>query len=634
MSNLRSNHRSVLAFFRDEEEDGFRRDVHDREKINFKTANRMKSLLDDRLANPSYVSQLRSGKVEAVIKITSSGFGKTSVKRLADYIARDISEKDAEKLLPEEVLEKGVHNERLDIELDTGHILSSKFQRDAVIEEWSADFKAKESYERQAWKKEKLDELKEEKDSLMIKDYMGGLSEKEDKRLVDVNAMIKGQYYESAGKRYSLKVYAPKDTVHMVLSVGGQHDEKGRFRAKKAVREYLAKNYGEVGYRYMFVEHNDTDNLHYHVILKGANELTGKQLSFDKADLFIQRGEFAQELEKQGIERSATLRRDRQQVLEKVEKGVEQLHERQSWYQNSLEKSDSGRSNNVFKMKSQSLKQIRYLDKVLAREGGRLFTPSDKVVSLKEVRQKLKRIEQDIKEGSAEQLRAEFKETFGRLRADQGLIAEKLERIDGEYNRKRKERYTERVKELLGQHKKDINQALVYYKEQGGRDLEVISTLQRLDANANRIMRGERKVELTSDSVSWEFKMGHIKDVQKSIERGENPMLVIQGPLSELKDQRKELESELKFLLRKSKREPFEEKLKDIVPKEEWLRDVLLPSIETYQENTTGISLEAVVQSKEQEVSIVKEKQQMAKEQSLQKEKTKSLDRDKGLGVE
>jgi hypothetical protein len=445
--------------------------------------------------------------------------------------------------------------------------------------------------------------------------------------------MIKGQYYESSGKRYNLKIYAPRDTIHMVLSVGGQHDEKGRFRAKQAVREYLAKNYGEIGYRYMFVEHNDTDNLHYHVILKGANELTGKQLSFDKADLFIQRGEFAQELEKQGIERSATLRRDRQQVLEKVEKGVEQLHERQSWYQNSLEKGDSGRSNIVFKMKSQSLKQVRYFDKVLAREGGNLFVPSDDMRNIKEARQRLKSLERNIKRSSPEQLKEEFKVSFERLQADQGLIEKKLERIDGEYDRKRKERYTERVKELLGQHKKDINQALVYYKEQGGRDLEVVSTLQRLDANANRIMRGERKVELDSSIVARDYKLEQIGQFKssESLEQWRND---ITETLSKFEKKKKNVEENLELLFTYASRQPHVDKFKEIESKEEWLREVLLPSIEIYEGNTTGISLEAVVQSKEQDVSIGKEKQQVAKEQLLKKETIGSLGKIKELEIE
>jgi hypothetical protein len=94
------------------------------------------------------------------------------------------------------------------------------------------------------------------------------------------------------------------------------------------------------------------------------------------------------------------------------------------------------------------------------------------------------------------------------------------------------------------------------------------------------------------------------------------------------------LEENLELLFTYASRQPHVDKFKEIESKEEWLREVLLPSIEIYEGNTTGISLEAVVQSKEQDVSIGKEKQQVAKEQLLKKETIGSLGKIKELEIE
>jgi len=127
-----------------------------------------------------------------------------------------------------------------------------------------------------------------------------------------------------------------KDVTHMVLSVGGPADLD---RASQATRSFLVENFGAGGYKYVFVAHTDTRHLHFHVAVHNQS-LFGNRLYFDKADLFTLRSEYARHLSALGIERVATFRKDRVEILEKMQAGKEGIKENSSWYQNKLNESD------------------------------------------------------------------------------------------------------------------------------------------------------------------------------------------------------------------------------------------------------------------------------------------------------
>lgn len=70
-----------------------------------------------------------------------------------------------------------------------------------------------------------------------------------------------------------------------------------------------------------------------HVVINNYNQLEKKQkLRLNPPELFALRSAFAEKLNALGIEQGATLRRDRLQTLDRVEKGIERLRQKQEWY--------------------------------------------------------------------------------------------------------------------------------------------------------------------------------------------------------------------------------------------------------------------------------------------------------------
>ena len=327
--------------------------------------------LSTRYQSPYYIESAQKNKTQVVVKIVSRASGATCVNRLGDYIARDISVEDSK------IMGKEGHdvdkNEYLYLEDENGIIYNSKDERRELIKEWSADFKGQQAYKNQEWKDERIAQMKQELSNVQALFVAGRQSKADKERLDSLQQNIKKKQYKTKeGKVYDLNVYLPKDTTHMVLSVGGQPKNKRELqKANEAVRNYLNKNLGDLGHRYLFTPHNDTDNLHYHVIIKNSNEFDKKMLRFDKADLFMLRQSFAKELEQSGFERGAELRKDREVTLEKVAKGIERLHENQTWYQNLLAK-DTSPTFDAFEYRARALRNMKFLSNALKAEGRHL----------------------------------------------------------------------------------------------------------------------------------------------------------------------------------------------------------------------------------------------------------------------
>ena len=115
----------------------------------------------------------------------------------------------------------------------------------------------------------------------------------------------------------------------------------------------------------MFVAHDDTDNLHFHVIVKNKNIIDGKRLQFDKADLFTLRHDFAYHLKQMGIKRVATLRRDRIITLKSIKAQKEELFEHHEIFK---EKYAEQRPINVQKYREQVHKKAERLKRITERE--------------------------------------------------------------------------------------------------------------------------------------------------------------------------------------------------------------------------------------------------------------------------
>ncbi|PZP38884.1 MAG: hypothetical protein DI585_06025, partial [Pseudomonas fluorescens] len=275
-----------------------------------------------RHASHTYMQQTRSGRPEAVVKIISGASGQGHSRNIMDYIARDTETLRAEG------------REQVALETQDGELLTTDTDRDACLNAWAQDFEDPERTKRQAWKHDLIQKLEDERSQLGGQQVIGGLSGKEQVRLDELNLALKTLRYPQGDKTLDLTINAPKDSLHMLLSVGGQGHKTAS--AKEAVRQFLNENFGADGYEYVFAEHTDTDNLHYHVILKARNRITGERLKFNKEDLFNLRQEFTYQLAMHGIERAATLRQDRVVTYESIHKQRETLQTNLSWYESKV----------------------------------------------------------------------------------------------------------------------------------------------------------------------------------------------------------------------------------------------------------------------------------------------------------
>lgn len=297
-----------------------------------------------RLRSHGYLQQTRSGRPEVVVKIVSGAMGKAAVKNIVDYIARDADymREDGQQMIP--------------LETHDGETLTTEAERDAFIQAWAADFEAPERYKRQAWKRELIQKLEYERRQLGYQQMRKGLSSREDARLEELNLALKTMRYNQGGKVIDLNINAPKDTIHMLLSVGGQGHKTEA--AKEAVRQFLNDNFGSNGVEYLVAQHTDTENLHYHVILKARNRMTGERLQFDKEDLFNLRQEFTYQLTMMGIERAATLRQDRVATFESIRKQRETMETNLNWYESKVARAQAV---DAFGAKGNALKQTERL---------------------------------------------------------------------------------------------------------------------------------------------------------------------------------------------------------------------------------------------------------------------------------
>ena len=295
--------------------------------------------IGNRLKDLSYLSALNSKDPQAVMKIISSALGKRQINNVMDYICR---EKEEEKLACED---------------DQGRVFSGKEERQQLLKEWEKDFLSKESYDKQAWKLEELHKMEERFERLGYKKEKGTITKTELSDLAHLEECISEKFtYNKDGKKVDLKMRGVADTTHILFSVGSKPDLK---KATEATRSFLQENFKAVGFRYIMVTHNDTDNLHFHVVVHNRNLLEKTQrLYFDKSDLFVLRKEYAKHLKSFGIKRESTLRKDRPNILESIKDGVERLYERKSWFQSKV--IDSDKSNkNVYVAKSALLKQVQ-----------------------------------------------------------------------------------------------------------------------------------------------------------------------------------------------------------------------------------------------------------------------------------
>ncbi len=332
----------------------------------------------NRFLSQNYLNQAKnySYQQEAVVKIICSGRGRKHLKFLLNYIARnhdyqkeetdvDVYNSQGEKMrkddfdslikdwgdrfsnngnVDEEIIKASEENERIEsMAFEISHegtptndeakllLLSRKFHDCKSV--------SKELYDGAFVFNKKNNQYgylsinkKQEKEFLTLDNESEIINSR-----VDLNSL---NNIGHSLKRSSNRI--EKDFIHMVFSTGG--DNPNKRNSKAALEELLAEKFGNDDREYFYAMHDDTQNLHFHVVVeKSSKRRDVQKLSFNKYDLLTLRYSFGQKLDGYGINRSTTLSYDRENYIEILKQKAGQFKQVQGkWWDYK-----TGESNNL-----------------------------------------------------------------------------------------------------------------------------------------------------------------------------------------------------------------------------------------------------------------------------------------------
>ena len=131
----------------------------------------------------------------------------------------------------------------------------------------------------------------------------------------------------------------PRHAVHLMLSGACDNSDKNALKVLAAAREVIQEKIGQGGYEYVSALHRDSGNAHVHFIIKCKNREPGKpKLRINPNEILQIRTAFAEKMTALGLDHVATLRRDRPNIVERVQKGVELLKRQETQYQRAMKR--------------------------------------------------------------------------------------------------------------------------------------------------------------------------------------------------------------------------------------------------------------------------------------------------------
>ena len=310
-----------------------------------------------RFLNKAYTDRLYQNKnrkftQEVVIKIITKGSGKKHLNILLRYIERDLHHQEEQ--------------DKITLINQDGETIS-KEDKQNIIDAWSRGF-ASNDFEISDKDKDALDQYSHIAAHLDQKFFENDLSDDEKrmffytddfkrKKRIDSRfhkgAFIydkdQGQYgfvernlddsftgyffdpdmkmssrtvdldmIEHAGHRIKKSYHKmPKDFSHFIFSPGG--DEPDKENTRIATLNMLNGYFSHHGYEFLVGEHQDTHNLHYHVVVKHRSLYEGQEpLHLNKFDLHAMRLAYSEELDHFGVSREATYKMDRGDYLQSL----------------------------------------------------------------------------------------------------------------------------------------------------------------------------------------------------------------------------------------------------------------------------------------------------------------------------
>lgn len=223
----------------------------------------------------------------------------------------------------------------------------------------------------------------ENKDSLAIEDELGALHEGK-REIKEIYEEWKTDFEK--GKPGSKR--PPRHATHITLSGNCEHTDINAKKVMAAARDTLKELIDAKGHDFVLVMHRDAGKPHVHAIIRNSNrEAGGPKLRINPPELMEFRQTFAQKLEELGLAQTATLRRDRQSILERVAKNTEKIKKNARMFNHEIEKASP--SIDTFKHKKNVSRAI-----VRTREDIYLLKPgnerAEQLKALRELEQKLK----------------------------------------------------------------------------------------------------------------------------------------------------------------------------------------------------------------------------------------------------
>lgn len=169
---------------------------------------------------------------------------------------------------------------------------------------------------------------------------------------------------------------APKDYDHFILSSGG--DSPNKKKTFKATKEFLDSSLKARGYDYMMAMHDDTDHLHFHVIVNKKNELH-KSYEYPSSlfNTFIFRKEYADMLNAHGIDRTVTLKRDRSRSYSYLHERADKLEASKTRFFEQLDGRNKDQALNSYTLSQAMNENIDIFSKKLDEDYKKKLKPKE-----------------------------------------------------------------------------------------------------------------------------------------------------------------------------------------------------------------------------------------------------------------
>jgi len=339
---------------------------------------------------------------QVVIKIPNKGYGAKHLHYLTKYIARELSSQENEQsqivynqdgdivgkddfVNVVEEWSKDFPSENSELSEEASNVLNEFKRQEAILQSLKQDGLLSEEHKDFALNLRKFNDRRKLSNTLndgdLIKDNISGtigFVDFKDNQGLSIKSIddegnilrtdISHRKVENVGKVVKESIgHLRADFTHMILSTGGDNPDKDD--ALKATYDFLKDNLTPKGYDFLLARHDDTDHLHFHVIVRSQSRHKDERpFRLNKFDLQDLRESYTEHLDRYEIDRSATFEFDRQGFINSLINKAEMLTDKESWFKYKMDKSDNPYFDAV-QFKERALKDIEYLAGHLDKQG-------------------------------------------------------------------------------------------------------------------------------------------------------------------------------------------------------------------------------------------------------------------------